>query len=114
MPLTSGPVSIYLMLEQGRGFAALSAVSSLVSIGAVALFSLTYGLLCVRQWRIFLCAWRFSAETCQGAYGVGVFYTVVGLLVLHWDPALTYTIAILSSILISLPWLPWRQTARVI
>src|SRR5580704_6261917 len=56
MPLTSGPVSVYLMIEQGRGFAAVSAVSSLVSIGAVAMFSLIYGLLSVRRWRIFLCA----------------------------------------------------------
>ena len=56
LPLTSGPLSIYLMIEQGRGFAAESAVSSLVSIGAVAMFSLAYGLLCVRQLQIFLCA----------------------------------------------------------
>ena len=32
LPLTSGPVSIYLMIEQGRGFAAESAVSSLGSV----------------------------------------------------------------------------------
>ena len=55
LPLSSGSVSIYLMIEQGRGFAAESAVSSLVSIGAVAMFSLAYGLLCVRQLRILLC-----------------------------------------------------------
>jgi hypothetical protein len=222
MPLTSGPVSIYLMIEQGRGFAAVSAVSSLVSIGAVAMFSLTYGLLCVRQWRIFFCAlaaltaflvsigalrtlhlslwpallldviilsvflgllpkprtagvnvvyppWDLPARmiaatsmvllvtagarllgpqlsgllapipvlawplcifvhaqqgsdgalailrgNLQGAYGVCIFYTAVGLLVLKWDPTLTYTIAMLSSVLVSIPWLPRRQTARAI
>jgi hypothetical protein len=220
MPLTSGPVSIYLMIEQGRGFAAESAVSSLVSIGAVAIFSLVYGLLCARQWRIFPCAlaaltaflvtigtlqtfhlsllpalsldlimlsvflgvmpksrttevnviyppWdvpaRMVAATSmvllvtagarllgpqlsgllapipvlawplcifvhaqqgndgalavlrgnlQGAYGVCVFYTVVGILVRSWDPTLTYTIALLGSILVSIPWLSWKGTAQ--
>jgi hypothetical protein len=206
LPLTSGPLSIYLMIEQGRGFAAESAVSSLVSIGAVAMFSLAYGLLCVRQLQIFLCAlaalsaflvtigalqtfhlsllpallldlimvsvflgvipkprtvgvnisyppWDLPARmiaatsmvllvtasarllgpqlsgllspipvlawplcifvhaqqgndgalavlrgNLQGAYGVCVFYTVVGMLVRSWDPTLTYTIALLGSV----------------
>jgi hypothetical protein len=220
LPLSSGPVSIYLMIEQGRGFAAESAVSSLVSIGAVAMFSLAYGLLCVRQLRILLCTlaalsaflvtigalqtfhlsllrallldlimlsmflgvipkprtagvnviyppWDLPARmiaatsmvllvtasarllgpqlsgvlspipvlawplcifvhvqqgsdgalavlrgNLQGAYGVCVFYTVVGMLVRSWDPTLTYTIALLGSVLVSIPWLPRRQTAR--
>lgn len=220
LPLTSGPVSIYLMIEQGRGFAAESAVSSLVSIGAVGMFSLAYGLLCVHQSPIFLCAltaltaflltigalhtfhlslwpallldlimlsvflavipkprtvgvnviyppWDLLARVIaatsmvllvtasarllgpqlsgllspipvlawplcifvhaqqgndgasavlrgnlQGAYGVCCFYTVVGMLVRSWDPTLTYTIALLGSVLVSIPWLPRRQTVR--
>ena len=48
----------------------------------------------------------------QGAYGVCVFYTVVRMLVRSWDPTLTYTIALLGSVLVSIPWLPRRQTAR--
>ena len=220
LPLTSGPVAIYLMIEQGRGFASDSAVSSMVSIGAVAVFSLVYGLLCVRKLQIIFCAlaaltgflmtigalqmfhlsllpallldlimlsvflgvfpkprtavvnviypaWDLPARmvaatsmvllvtasarvlgpqlsgllspipvlawplcifvhalqrndrtlavlrgNLQGAYGVCVFYTVVGMLVRSWDPALTYTIALFGSFLVSIPWLPRRQTVR--
>ena len=218
LPLTSGPVSIYLMIEQGRAFAAESAVSSLISIGAVAMFSLGYALLCVRQSPIFRCTlvaltaflatigalqtfhlsllsallldlitlsvflrlmpkprttevnviyppWDLPARmiaatsmvllvtasarllgpqlsgllapvpvlawplcifvhaqqgkdgalavlrgNLQGAYGVCVFYTAVGVLVRGWDPILTYIIALLGSIVVSIPWLPRRQT----
>ena len=46
----------------------------------------------------------------QGAYGVCVFYTVVGMFVRSWDPTLTYTIALLGSVLVSIPWLPRRKT----
>jgi hypothetical protein len=43
LPLTSGPISIYLFLEQGRAFAAHAAVSSLISVAAVSWFSIGYG-----------------------------------------------------------------------
>jgi hypothetical protein len=42
LPLTSGPISIYLFAEQGPGFAAAAASSSLLSLAPVALFSVVY------------------------------------------------------------------------
>ena len=42
LPLTSGPVSLYLALEQGRSFAATAAVNSLASGAAVGGFCLAY------------------------------------------------------------------------
>ena len=42
LPLTSGPVSFYLALEQGRTFAATAAVNSLASGAAVGCFCLAY------------------------------------------------------------------------
>jgi hypothetical protein len=42
LPLTSGPISIYLCLEQGSGFAAAAASNSVLSLTPVALFSIVY------------------------------------------------------------------------
>jgi len=44
LPLTSGPISIYLALEQGDRFAARAAVGSLTGLCAVTLSYLVYGL----------------------------------------------------------------------
>jgi hypothetical protein len=43
MPLTSGPVSIFLALEQGPGFAARAAVGTLLGVVSVAAFCVAYG-----------------------------------------------------------------------
>ena len=42
LPLTSGPISIYLFAEQGPSFAGHAASSSLLSLAPVALFSVVY------------------------------------------------------------------------
>jgi hypothetical protein len=42
LPLTSGPISIYLYAEQGPGFAAVAAANSILSLTPVALFSVVY------------------------------------------------------------------------
>jgi uncharacterized membrane protein HdeD (DUF308 family) len=42
LPLTSGPISIYLCAEQGPSFAASAAANSLLSLTPVALFSVVY------------------------------------------------------------------------
>src|SRR5215475_7256295 len=41
-PLTSGPVSVFLALEQGPGFAAQAAVGTLLGLAAMAGFCLVY------------------------------------------------------------------------
>jgi hypothetical protein len=48
LPLTSGPISIYLWVEQGPKFAATAASSSLLSLTPVAIFSVVYGRLAQR------------------------------------------------------------------
>ena len=48
LPLTSGPISIYLCAEQGPGFAATAASNSLLSLTPVALFSIVYSQLADR------------------------------------------------------------------
>ena len=42
LPLTSGPVSVFLALEQGAEFAAASAANSLIGQCGIAVFSITY------------------------------------------------------------------------
>jgi hypothetical protein len=62
LPLTSGPISIYLWVEQGPKFAATAASSSLLSLTPVAIFSIVYGRL----------ARRLQMPAC-GLCGLGVF-----------------------------------------
>ena len=45
LPLTSGPISIYLCAEQGADFAASAAAHSILSLTPVTLFSIVYALL---------------------------------------------------------------------
>jgi hypothetical protein len=49
LPLTSGPISIYLCAEQGPAFAAAAAAHSLLSLTPVTVFSVVYGRLARRQ-----------------------------------------------------------------
>ena len=49
LPLTSGPISIYLCAEQGPHFAASAAANSILSLMPVALFSVVYSRLAERQ-----------------------------------------------------------------
>jgi hypothetical protein len=48
LPLTSGPISTYLSVEQGPKFAASAASSSLLGLTPVAIFSVVYGRLAQR------------------------------------------------------------------
>lgn len=48
LPLTSGPISVFLALEQGTAYAATSAVASMVGTGTVSLFCLAYALCAAR------------------------------------------------------------------
>src|SRR5215469_1222884 len=66
LPLTSGPISIYLCAEQGADFAASAAAHSILSLTPVALFSMVYGVL----------ARRLSMPACLLS-GFGVFLLVL-------------------------------------
>jgi hypothetical protein len=53
MPLMSGPISLFLAVEYGRGFAAQAVVGILVGQGSFCLFSLAYGLTAQKwSWRV--------------------------------------------------------------
>lgn len=65
-PLTSGPISVFLALEQGTDYAATAAITSLVGAGTVSLFCLVYA----------LCAARFSRLMTLGAALTGYLASV--------------------------------------
>ena len=52
LPLTSGPISVFLALEQGTDYAATAAITSLVGAGTVSLFCLVYAMAAARLSRI--------------------------------------------------------------
>ena len=62
-PLTSGPVSLFLALEQGQQFASRSAVATLAALIASGSFSVVYSL--VSRYR----SWLFTAAVALATYG---------------------------------------------
>jgi hypothetical protein len=86
LPLTSGPISIYLSVEQGPKFAATAASSSLLSLTPIAIFSIVYGRL----------AQRLQMPACAFC-GLGVFlvslYFLQRLTLLFWQ---TWIIGVLA------------------
>lgn len=66
-PLTSGPVSILLLLEYGRAFAAHAAASTLGGQASVCIFCLTYAVL--STWT----GWPLSAAGSVAAFLLSVF-----------------------------------------
>jgi hypothetical protein len=95
LPLTSGPISAYLLIEQGREFAARSAISSIAGVGAISIFWLLYG----------VSARRYSVPLCA-LIALSVF--VLEMVLLHpfhlalW-PALTANLLIISATLWLVP-----------
>ena len=55
LPLTSGPISVFLLLQYGPAFAARAAVGNMVGQASGCVFCLTYGL-AARKWPWTLCA----------------------------------------------------------
>lgn len=54
LPLTSGPIAFFLALDHGPGFAAATAIGSLVGVLAEIAFCLAYAALAGRGWRLAL------------------------------------------------------------
>ena len=63
-PLTSAPVSVFLAIEQGPGFAAAAAAGTLLGLTALAVFCLAYGRAARRA------GWAGSAAAGLAAFGV--------------------------------------------
>jgi hypothetical protein len=64
IPLTSGPLAIYLALEQGTAFAAVAAAGILTGLIAVAAFCLVYARMALRL------PWGLALVAALGAFGL--------------------------------------------
>jgi hypothetical protein len=89
LPLSSGPIVLFLALEQGRPFAAISAKGTMLGLISVCLFSLTYSWLavplgwfgaCLASWLMFLLA--TVALTHLSPSLIVAFLAVIGCLIL--------------------------------
>jgi hypothetical protein len=82
LPLTSGPLSLFVAVEEGRRFAQASAVHTLLGLICVSCFSLTYGLIASRvKWPAALLA---ASASCLA---------VAGLLSRYHDPSPAFSFA---------------------
>lgn len=73
LPFTSGPVSLFLALEQGTSFAAAAAAGSIAGVGASAVFAVAYAAMARRF------GWPASLTVASLAFAVAV-------LILHGMP----------------------------
>ena len=62
LPLTSGPISLFLAIERGAGFATEAAVATILGINGVAATVVTYALL-ARRWH-----WAVTTIASMGAF----------------------------------------------
>lgn len=91
LPLTSGPVSLFLALEQGEDFAAHAAIGTLAGLIAVAVFCLIYSLVASRT------NWIVSALA-----GIAAFLAITSLLVSaphHLAPTFVVVVIFLAIVL---------------
>lgn len=95
LPLNAGPVLIFLVLEQGHGFASTAAIGSLLGIIPWSAFTLIYALTCskLRWWQSMIVGWTG--------------YCLVALLVLQIHPVVGWAYALvavtLATILLLFP-----------
>lgn len=102
LPLTAGPVALFLALEQGTVFAARSAQATLLGPISVALYALTYCWCSLRAgWFVcFLCSW-------------GVFFLITALFDQFSLPVFVTFCAVLVCLLLALRLLPGERSAEV-
>ena len=90
LPLNSGPILLFLLLEQGPRFAADAARGSLLGILAWAAFCVVYALCCVKT------SWWWSTRSGWAAY------LAVGLLLLLVRVSTTWAFALVTLALIAM------------
>lgn len=101
LPFTSGPVTLFLALEQGSSFAASVAAGTLLGTAAQAAFCLAYASLPPRA------TWRLSVAA--GAVG----FAGVGLVLQRLAPALLPAAALaLGALVVALALMPRAAPAR--
>lgn len=111
LPLTSGPISVFLNIQYGNGFAADAALGTLQGLGAVGAFSLAYAgaALALRPW----IATSWPAST---AVALSVFLTVIYFLRDMQGPIVGTTAAVavwLTGVVAGLRQMSTPATSRV-
>src|SRR5262249_56057578 len=97
-PLTSGPVSVFLALEQGPGFAAQAAVGTLLGLAAMAGFCLVYSRVAPRA--------GWPAGTLAGVMTFVAGTLVLAQAALPVGPAFLLVCLLLAGIAAAMPRLP--------
>lgn len=95
LPLTSGPVSVFLAIEQGKDFAAQAAIGTLVGLIAVAAFCFAYSLGASRA------SWIASTFAGLAAFLIAAF--VGALIPLRLFPAFVFVAIFLAIIFWVMP-----------
>lgn len=94
LPMTSGPVSIFFALEQGRSFAAHAAKSAILGLIAVSVFCAAY------VWSAKRFSWQLSA-----VIGIGLYLAAVWA-VSFISPGLEITVFLVPTVLLlALNWI---------
>jgi len=95
LPLTSGPVCLFIAIEQGPRFAAVTALGSLAGVAAEAGFCLAYSIAARRTW------WPTALGAASIAYSIGaVLFAFAGLSM--WS-LLAAVIVVLIVVLLLIP-----------
>ena len=99
LPLTSGPIALFLALDHGTGFAAAAAVGSLAGALAEAVFCVAYGAMARRGWPVAL-----------GAATLG-FVLVAALLQRAVLPLGVTAVCAFAALAVAFPLMPRRRAA---
>lgn len=95
LPLTSGPVSVFLAVEQGPTFAARAVVGTLAGLGGVGAFCYAYGLAAPRT------GWPVSTAIGLAAFGVTT--AALGVLALPVPAGFVVVCGLLAAFTLGLP-----------
>jgi hypothetical protein len=95
LPLTSGPVSLFLALEQGTPFAAHAAIATLAGLIAVGAFCLAYSFTALRR--------NWIASAFAGAAAFFAFASLLLLMPFHLAPTVIIVVAFLVAALRVMP-----------
>lgn len=99
LPLTSGPVSVFLVLEQGGSFTEQAAIGTLFGLVGIAAFCLAYALAAQdRQW------------APAAAAGLLAFFAVGWLVRSLFLPAGAALAFACGSLLVALRFIPWSES----
>ena len=102
LPLTSGPVALFLALDQGTAFAARAAVGILAGAVAQVAFCWAYSRLAFRV------GWQVAVPLSWGIY-----FVVVAALVEVTPPLLPLYVAVIALLAVTVALMPRKRAAMV-